>query len=151
MKIAANSPQEYIAQLPEDRQVVMEKLREVIQKNLPDQFEEAMSYGFIGYVVPHSVYPNGYHCKPAEPLPFISIASQKNFVALYHMGIYASPELMEWFTNEYPNHVKTKLDMGKSCIRFKNMNTIPYDLIGELTTKMTAQEWISIYESQIKK
>lgn len=151
MKVSADSPKAYIAQLSKDRQLVMEKLRQVIQQNLPHQFEEAMSYGFISYVLPHSVYPDGYHCKPAEPLPFISIASQKNFVALYHMGIYASPKLMEWFTNEYPNHVKTKLDMGKSCIRFKNMNTIPYDLIGKLTTRMTAQEWISIYESQIKK
>lgn len=151
MKIAAKSPEDYIDQLPADRQEVMRKLRTVIQKNLPAQFTEAMSYGFIGYVVPHSVYPEGYHCKPSEPLPFISIASQKNFVALYHMGIYASPDLMEWFNKEYPNHVRTKLDMGKSCIRFKNINTIPYDLIGELVTKMTAQEWISIYESQIKK
>jgi uncharacterized protein YdhG (YjbR/CyaY superfamily) len=151
MRIEAKTPEEYIAQLPEERQQVMQKLREVIQANLPAQFEEAMSYGFIGYVVPHSVYPGGYHCKPSEPLPFMSIAAQKNFIAVYHMGIYASPELMEWFTAEYPKHVKTKLDMGKSCIRFKNIKTIPYALIGELVTKMTAEEWMRIYESQIKK
>lgn len=151
MRIDANSPESYIAQLPEERKVVFERLRALILENLPEGFNEEMSYGMIGYVVPHSIYPNGYHVTPKLPLPFVNIASQKNYVAIYHSGIYASEELMKWFKGEYPKHVKTKLDMGKSCIRFKNMNTIPYDLLSELMTKMTVQQWIDLYESNIKK
>lgn len=151
MKIAASSVEDYYNNLPEDRQEVMSKLRAIILENLPDGFSEELSYGMPGFVVPHSIYPDGYHCKPSEPLPFMSIASQKNFVALYHMGIYANPELMEWFVAAYPNHSKRKLDMGKSCIRFKKMDDIPYDLIAELVTKMTVDQWIEIYDSQIKK
>jgi uncharacterized protein YdhG (YjbR/CyaY superfamily) len=151
MKIEASTPDDYIAQLPEERQVVMEKLRKVISENLPGDFTEAMSYGMIGYVVPHSVYPAGYHCDPKRPLPFVSIASQKNFVGLYHMGIYANPELLEWFVNEYPKHCKRKLDMGKSCIRFKKMDDLPYALIGQLVSKITAREWIDIYETNVKR
>lgn len=151
MKIEASTPDDYIAQLSEERQVVMEKLRKVISENLPGDFTEAMSYGMIGYVVPHAVYPAGYHCDPKLPLPFVSIASQKNFVGLYHMGIYASPDLLEWFVNEYPKHCKRKLDMGKSCIRFKKMDEIPYALIGQLVSKMAAQEWIDIYETNVKR
>jgi uncharacterized protein YdhG (YjbR/CyaY superfamily) len=142
---------DYITKLPEERQGPMNKLKATIEANIPDGFEEAMSYGMPGWVVPHSLYPAGYHCKPEEPLPFLSLASQKNFIALYHMGLYASPELMEWFTNEYPKHAKRKLDMGKSCIRFKKMEDIPYDLIGQLVSKMTADEWIARYEEHIKR
>ena len=105
----------------------------------------------IGYVVPHSIYPNGYHCEPKLPLPFMAIDSQKNFIALYHMGIYAKPELLNWFVTEYPKHSQQKLDMGKSCIRFKKMNQIPFDLIAELVQKMSVQEWITCYESAFKK
>lgn len=141
----------YIEKLPEDRQVTINKLRKVISENLPDGFAEEISYGMIGFVVPHSLYPAGYHCTPSEPLPFISLASQKNFISLYHMGIYAKPELLQWFTEEYPKHSKTKLDMGKSCIRFKKPEQIPYELIAELCTKMTPQEWIEIYERNYKK
>lgn len=141
----------YVEQLPEDRQVAINKLRKVIMDNLPDGFSETISYGMIGFVVPHSLYPAGYHCTPSEPLPFISLASQKNFISLYHMGIYAKPELLQWFTEEYPKHSKTKLDMGKSCIRFKKPEQIPYELIAELCTKMTPQEWIEIYERNYKK
>jgi uncharacterized protein YdhG (YjbR/CyaY superfamily) len=151
MKIEANSPDEYISKLPEDRAEVIQQLRTVILENLPEGFEEVMSYGMIGYVVPHSIYSKGYHVTPALPLSFINIASQKNFVALYHSGIYAFPELLQWFTNEYPTYVKTKLDMGKSCIRFKNINSIPYKLIGELASKMTPKQWIEIYESNLNK
>ena len=150
MKIEANSPEEYISKLPEDRAEVMTQLRDVIKQNLPEGFEERMSYNMIGFVVPHSIYPDGYHVTPKLPLPFISIASQKNFVALYHSGVYASPEMHQWFVGEYPKYVKTKLDMGKSCIRFKNMKTIPYELIGELASKMTVKEWIDIYEKALK-
>ena len=149
MNIEANSPEEYISKLTEDRKVVVSKLREAILSNLPEGFEECMNYSMIGYVVPHSKYAAGYHVSPSLPLPFINIASQKNFVALYHMGLYSSPELLNWFMAEYPKYVKTKLDMGKSCIRFKNVKTIPYQLIGELVSKMTPEKWIEIYETNI--
>lgn len=145
------SVSEYIQALPEERKVVIEKLRMLFKKNLPKGFEEQLSYGMIGYVVPHKIYPDGYHCDPKLPLPFLSIASQKNFVALYHMGIYAVPELHDWFVSEYPKHCKSKLDMGKSCIRFKKMEDIPYELIAELVKKMTVQDWISCYEKNYKK
>lgn len=151
MQIKAVSPDDYISKVPEDRTEAMTRLRQTIQDNLPEGFSETMSYGMIGYVVPHSKYPAGYHCSPELPLPFMSIASQKNFIGLYHMGIYANPELLEWFTNEYPNHCKTKLDMGKSCIRFKKVEQIPYELIAQLTQKMTADDWISLYEANLKK
>jgi len=151
MQIKASNPEDYIAQLPDERQIAITKLRSTILDNLPEGFKEGMSYGMIGYVVPHSIYPGGYHCSPELPLPFVSIASQKNFVALYHMGIYASPELMDWFVGEYPKYVKTKLDMGKSCIRFKKLDQIPYQLIGELISKMTVNDWVEIYERNIKR
>ena len=150
MKIEANNPIDYISNLPEERQVAMSRLRQTILDNLPKGFEETMSYGMIGYVVPHSIYPDGYHCTPELPLPFMSIASQKNFVVLYHMGIYADKELYDWFVAEYPKHVKTKLDMGKSCIRFKKIETIPYDLIADLCTRMTVKQWIELYEENVK-
>lgn len=150
MKIEANNPIDYISNLPEERQEAMSRLRQTILDNLPKGFEETMSYGMIGYVVPHSIYPDGYHCTPELPLPFMSIASQKNFVALYHMGIYADKELYDWFVTDYPKHVKTKLDMGKSCIRFKKIETIPYDLIAELCTRMTVKQWIELYEKNVK-
>lgn len=151
MQYDATSPEDYISQVPEERKVTLEKLRHVINSNLPKGFEEGIIYKMIGYYVPHSVYPDGYHCDPKIPLPFMSFASQKNSVNLYHSGIYAKPELHDWFVNEYPKHCKRKLDMGKSCIRFKKMDEIPFELIGELTKKMTSEAWIDIYESAIKK
>ena len=151
MQSNAKTPKEYISELPEDRKQPIMKLRESILKNLPEGFEEVMSYGMIGYVVPHTLYPDGYHTNPQLPLPFINIASQKNFIALYHMGIYSDNGLFNWFVSEYPKHVKTKLDMGESCIRFKNKNQIPYSLIGELVAKMTTEQWINIYEKAWKK
>lgn len=151
MQIKASDPENYIGQLPEDRQEVMGRLRRAILDNLPGGFAESMSYGMIGYVVPHSVYPPGYHCDPKQALPFMSIASQKNFVAVYHMGIYASEELMKWFLEQYPKHCNTKLDMGKSCMRFKKMSDVPYDLIGELAGKMSAEDWIQLYEKNLKR
>ncbi|MEY3850255.1 MAG: hypothetical protein RJA38_696 [Bacteroidota bacterium] len=146
-----SSVAEYVNGLAEDRQVVIKKLQALTKKNLPKGFEEEMSYGMIGYVVPHKLYPAGYHCDPKLPLPFLSIASQKNFIALYHMGMYAKPELLDWFTSEYPKHCKSKLDMGKSCVRFKKMEDIPYALLEELMKKMTVADWISIYEKNYKK
>jgi uncharacterized protein YdhG (YjbR/CyaY superfamily) len=146
-----SSVAEYINGLPEDRQVVIKKLQSLVKKNIPKGFEEQMSYGMIGYVVPHTIYPDGYHCDPKLPLPFLSIASQKNFIAIYHMGMYAKPELLEWFTSEYPKHCKSKLDMGKSCVRFKKMEDIPYALLEELMKKMTVADWISCYEKNYKR
>lgn len=151
MRYKASNPEDYIAQLPEDRALAISKLREIINATIPDGFEETMSYGMIGWVVPHSLYPGGYHCSPELPLPFLSIASQKNFIAIYHMGMYASPELYQWFTEEYAKVVPTKIDMGKSCVRLKKVDHIPYDLIGELCSKMTPSSWIDLYESQIKR
>ena len=151
MHYKSNTPNEYVNQLPEDRREPINKLRITIRNNLPEGFEEGIGYGMIAYYVPHTIYPKGYHCDPKLPLPFINIASQKNFVAVYHMGIYAKKELLDWFVSEYPKHCSLKLDMGKSCIRFKKSDQIPYKLIGELCNKMTVDEWIGIYESAIKK
>ncbi len=151
MTSKAETVDDYLRDLPEDRQEAMSKLREVVIKNLPSGFQEVMSYGMPSYAVPRSIYPDGYHCKPSEPLPFLSIASQKNFVAVYHMGIYAMPKLYDWFVNEYPKHVKTKLDMGKSCVRLKKVDQIPFDLIAELCTKVSVDEWIEVYERELKK
>ena len=151
MPSKATTPEQYLAELPADRIEAMEKLRDTINANLPEGFSEGISYGMLGWAVPHSTYPAGYHCDVKQPLPFISIASQKNFIALYHMGIYADPELLEWFVSEYQKHSKTKLDMGKSCIRFKKPEAIPFDLIAELMQKMTPQDWIVRYEAAFKK
>ncbi len=126
-------------------------LRHAITENIPPGFEEQMGYGMMGFVVPHSIYPSGYHCDPKQALPFLGIASQKNFIAVYHMGIYAHQPLLDWFLEEYPNHSKRKLDMGKSCIRFKKIEEIPVGLIGELASKMTVDEWIAIYEKEMKR
>lgn len=151
MQYQSDTPDHYISQLPEERKGPVQKLRETLQKNLPNGFEEGINYKMIGFYVPHSIYPDGYHCNPKDPLPFINIASQKNFVALYHMGLYADKKLYDWFVDEYPNHSKYKLDMGKSCVRFKKVDDIPFDLIAALCTKMTMKEWINLYESNIKK
>ncbi len=151
MQSKAATPQEYIDSLPEDRKNAIQELRKVILANLPKGFKEGMGYGMLGYVVPHTLYPAGYHCDPKLPLPFISVASQKNFIAVYHMGVYSDPKLLKWFTDEFTKHSKTKLDMGKSCIRFKKPEQIPFKLIGELASKMTTQQWIDRYESLYKK
>lgn len=151
MQSKAISLKQYLEELPEDRKEPVSKLRQQILDNLPKGIEETMNYGMLGYVVPHSVYPDGYHCDPKSPLPFMSLASQKNFVAVYSMVLYSRKDLMDWFTSEYTKRCKYKLDMGKSCIRFKRMNDIPFDLIGELTAKVSTEEWIDIYESAFKK
>lgn len=151
MKHKASTIEEYISQLPKERKEAIEKLRNVINKNLPNGFEEGINYGMIGYYIPHSIYPNGYHCSPDLPLPFMNIASQKNSINIYHMGIYADKKLFDWFVDEYPKYSNRKLDMGKSCVRFKKLEDIPYQLIGELCTKISVKQWIDIYEKNIKK
>ena len=151
MKATGKTVKEILINLPEDQGEHFKKLHDVIVKNLPIGFEPAISYGGLGYVVPHAIYPAGYHCKPTEALPFAGIASQKNSINFYHMGIYCKPELLNWFVNEYPKHSKQKLDMGKSCVRFKKMDEIPYKLIGELMKKISVKEWINSYETLYKK
>ena len=151
MVTMANTVKEYIDSLPEDRKEVITRLHKVITTNLPEGYQSTINYKMIGYVVPHSIYPSGYHCDTKLPLPFMNLASQKNFVAVYHMGIYSNEELMTWFTNKYKEVCKYKLDMGKSCIRFKHLDDIPYELIGELCTKISVKEWIDIYEKATKK
>jgi uncharacterized protein YdhG (YjbR/CyaY superfamily) len=150
MQSKATSPRQYIDELPKDRNEVIQKLRQTILKNLPKGFKEQMSYGMLGYVVPHSLYPDGYHCDTSLPLPFMNLASQKNFVAVYHMGVYSDKKLLDWFVAEFPKHCKRKLDMGKSCIRLKYMDDVPYELIGELSSKISVEEWINMYEKAIK-
>ena len=150
MRSEAQTVEDYIKQLPEDRQEAISKLRNVIKTNLPDGFQEEMSYGMIGFVVPKTLYPAGYHCTPGLPLPFMNIASQKNFIAIYHMAVYADEELNSWFIAEYPKYSKARLDMGKSCIRFKKTTDIPFELIGELASKITPEQWIAMYEATFK-
>jgi uncharacterized protein YdhG (YjbR/CyaY superfamily) len=150
MQSKAITVDQYIDELPEDRKKAMAELRKVIKKNIPNGFQETMGYGMAGYVVPHSKYPAGYHCDPKLPLPFIGFASQKNFIAVYQMGIYADPKLLRWFTESHAKASQKKLDMGKSCLRFKKPEDIPYNLIGELVSKMTPDEWIKLYESNFR-
>ena len=151
MKSTATTPEEYIAQLPDDRKVPIQKLRQIILDHVDPGFYECINYGMLGYVVPHSRYSSGYHCNPKLPLPFMNLASQKHFIAVYHSGMYAQKEIFDWFVAEYPKHCSSKIDMGKSCVRFKKMNEIPYTLIGQLAAKLSVQEWITMYETQIKK
>jgi hypothetical protein len=140
-----------LATLPEDRVAAMKKLRSSFRKHLPEGFKEVVQGNMIAYVVPHKIYPDGYHCDPEAPLPFISVASQKNFIAVYHMGMYADPKLLAWFEKEWPKYVKTKLDMGKSCVRLKKIDTIPFELFAELATKVTVKNWVATYEKSVKR
>lgn len=151
MATKPETPDQYVEELPNDRKEVIQRLRTILKENLPVGYEEEISYGMIGYVVPYSIYPAGYAVKPKVPLPLINLASQKNHVALYHMAVYAVPGIAEWFQTEYPKHCKTKLDMGKGCIRLKKMDDIPYDLIGELARKVDVQTWIDTYEKVVRR
>lgn len=151
MQSKAATPDEYIKEIPVERQAAFKKLRAVIKKNLPKGYKEGMGYGMMGWDVPHSIYPAGYHCNPKDPLPFMGIASQKNFIAVYHMGVYADPKLLKWFQEAHAKASPKKIDMGKSCIRYKKPEDIPFDLIGELASKITPAEWIATYEKNIKR
>ena len=146
-----DSIKDYINSLASDRKTTITQLINVIEQNIPKGFEKVMNYGMPSFVIPHSIYPNGYHCDTTLPLPFIGVSNQKSSISLHHMGLYADPELLNWFKSEYPKHSNTKLDMGKSCIRFKKFNEIPFELIGILSNKMTVKNWIDIYEQNIKK
>ena len=151
MQSVATTVNQYLEELPEERKKAITELRKVVKKNLPKGFKEVMGYGMIGYVIPHSIYPDGYHCNPKDPLPFMNIASQKNFIAVYNMGLYSSPKILKWFTDEYEKTDMGKLDMGKSCIRFKKMDKIPYELIGQLAAKINPAQWIEHYEREYKR
>ena len=151
MTSKATTVDQYINEATEDRRAALQQLRTIILENLPEGFQEEISYGMIGYVVPHSIYPKGYHCTPELPLPFMSFASQKNSINFYHMGIYAKTELYDWFVAEYPKHSKQKLDIGKSCLRIKKPENIPFELIGELVKKISVAEWIKTYEIAFNK
>jgi hypothetical protein len=151
MRIEASTPEAYLESVPEERKAVVRRLHDLIMENLPQGFEAGIGYGMLGYVVPHSLYPAGYHCDPKQPLPFMGLASQKNNISFYHMGLYADTELLNWFTSEYPKYSKTKLDMGKSCIRFKKEESIPFPLLAELVRKMKPEDWIRLYESNVKR
>jgi hypothetical protein len=147
MQIHATTPEEYIEKIPEERKPAIKAIRKAILENLPKGFSETISYGMIGYVVPHSIYPKGYHADPKQPLPFINVASQKNYIALYHMGLYGNKNLLDWFLAEYSTRTNRKPDMGKGCLRFKKMDQIPFGLIGELASKVSVNDWIINYEN----
>mgnify|MGYP003606324511 CR=1 FL=1 len=151
MTSTATTPEQYVNEVSEDRREALQKLRNVILENLPEGFEEVMNYGMLGYVVPHSIYPKGYHCDTKLPLPFMALASQKNSINFYHMGIYANPQLYDWFVSEYPKHSKQKLDIGKSCFRIKKPENIPFELIGQLVNKMSTDNWVALYEATFRK
>lgn len=141
----------YIAEIEDEvRQKECRDLRNVIKRHVPEGFAELMSCGMPACVVPHSIYPAGYHCDPSLPLPFISFASQTQHVSFYHMGIYANSKLLKWFQAEYEKRIPTKLNMGKSCVRIRKMTPEILELLGELCEKVTVQEWISLYEESIK-
>ncbi len=151
MTSKATTPEQYLKELPADRKEAVTQLRNTILKNLPKGFKEVMSYGMLGYVVPHEIYPDGYNCNPKLPLAFMNLGSQKNYISLHHMGVYGEPKLLQWFTGEYPKHSMAKLDMGKGCIRFKNPDDIPFKLIGELVKKVSVKDWIDCYEKNLKR
>jgi len=141
----------YLEGVDEARRAYFRDLCEAVRTNLPAGFEEQEGPYGINFCVPLSLYPSGYHCDPKQPLPFITLAAQKSHLALYHMGIYAKPDLLEWFVHAYTERCGRKPDMGKSCIRLKKYEQIPYALIGELCAKMNPQEWISCYEQAFKR
>ena len=147
----ADSPEAYILRQPAERQPALNQLRDTIREHLPAGFEETMQYGMITYVVPKSLFPAGYHVNPVDPLPFLSLANQKNYIALYHLGLYTEPDLLEWFTASYAARNIGKLDMGKSCIRLKNLSNIPYDLLATLCEKLTPEAYIALYQKGLEK
>jgi len=150
MQSQAKTVDQYVAELPPERQAVVEELRQTFKRQLPKGFEEVMSYGMIGWVVPHKLYPAGYHCDPKLPLPFLAVASQKNFISVYHMGLYADPAMLDWFKQAHAKASPKKLDMGKSCVRYKKPEDVPVALLGELATRMSPQQWIQLYEAQLQ-
>ena len=146
MQSKAATVEQYLAELPEDRREALQAIRETILKNLPKGYEEGMQYGMIGYFVPHSVYPPGYHCDPKQPLPFASLASQKNYISIYLGCIYMIAEHQAWFREAWAKTGK-KLDMGKSCVRCKKLEDVPLKLIGQAIQRVPVKEFIEHYEA----
>jgi hypothetical protein len=151
MQSKAQTVEQYLAELPEERREIVAAVRAAILRNLDKSYAEVMQYGMIGYCVPHSVYPAGYHCDPKQPLPFAGLASQKNHVAVYLMSLYGSPEEEAWFRDAWANEVEKgrakKLDMGKSCIRFKKLEDVPLNVIGQAIKRMPAKKYIAWCEA----
>lgn len=141
---------EYIAAIPDDRRVAFENLHQTIHQAIDPRFNEQINYGMIGWVVSKDIYPAGYHVDPKLPVPFLNLANQQNYIALYHLGLYADPDLLAWFTGEYKK-TGLKLDMGKSCIRFKKIEQIPHDLIAELVSRTSLDAYLTLYRSALKK
>lgn len=148
MQSKAATVEQYLAELPDDRRAIVEPIRKVFLKNLSGGYEEGMQYGMIGYYVPHTLYPAGYHCDPKQPLPFACIASQKNHLSLYLMCVYDEGELGTWFREAWAKTGK-KLDMGKSCVRFKRLDDLPLDVVAEALRRMPAPKWIAHYEATV--
>ena len=134
----------------EKQEETVSKIISKIEKNIPSGFERTINYGMPSFVVPKSIYPDGYHCDSKLPVPFVSIGSRKSGITLHHMGLYGDNKLTAWLKKEWPKHMKTKINMGKGCVRFKNIKKIPYELLGELVSKMTVDEWINVYEKNVK-
>ena len=147
MQSKAATVEQYLKELPAERRQAINEVRAVILKNLDKNYEEGMQYGMIGYFVPHKLYPAGYHCDPKQPLPFACLASQKNYMSLYMMSEYRPGD--DWFKKAWEKTGK-KLDMGKSCIRFKRVEDLALNVIGEAIRRMPAKKWIEVYESFIK-
>ncbi len=149
MQSKATTVQQYLDELPDDRRVAISVVRQVMRKNLPKGFEEGIQYGMIGYYVPHSVYPDGYHCNPKEPLPYASLASQKNHMSIYLMCIYGEEKHRKWFVDAWKESGK-KLDMGKSCVRFKKLEDVPLQVVGQAIQRVTVKKYIDVYETAMK-
>lgn len=157
MQSTAATVAEYLDSLPEERRILVGAVRDTMLANIDPLYEEKMQYGAIGWVVPHSVYPPGYHCKPIDPVPFAGIASQKNAVSIYLMGLYiggdgaGETEEVTWFRDAWAASGKKKPDMGKSCIRFKKLDDIALDVIGEAVRRMPVQRYLEAYLKSIPK
>jgi uncharacterized protein YdhG (YjbR/CyaY superfamily) len=146
MPAAPSTVEEYLAALPKDRREALDAIRKVIRKNLPKGYEEGIQYGMIGYFVPHSLYPAGYHCDPKQPLPFVHLASQKNHMAIYLFCLYMDEEAMERFTTAWQQTGK-KLDMGKSCVRFKKLDQVALDVVADAIRAIPVKDFVAHYDA----
>ncbi len=149
MQSKAPTVEQYLAELPPERRAAVSAIREVVLRNLPEGYAEGMAYGMIGYVVPHEVYPAGYHVNPKQPVPFASLASQKNHIALYLMCAYGDADYERWLREAWAKAGK-KLDMGKSCIRFKRLEDVPLEVVGEAIRRVPVKKFLEFYESTVR-
>lgn len=149
MTDAAASPEAYLAALPDDRRAVVTAVCEAIRPHLPEGIEEGMQYGMIGWYVPHSIHPDGYHCNPEEPVPYASVANQKAKVSVYLFCMYTDPDLAAWFADAYRAWLGRKPDMGKSCVRFKRVEDVPVELLAEVVRRMPLDTFLDRYTARI--